>query len=288
MSAELFGQLLINGLSIGMIYVLVASGLILLLGVVRIFNFAHGEFYMFGAYITFFMCQSLHVNYFLSVAIAICLVTLFSLLCYQFVFHHIRGDILLCTAASIGLSMMMLRGALLSFGTQERGLPPPYGGSLAIGTVALPAEKILAILLCLAVMFGLYWLLMRTQMGKAMRAVKLDSEVASLQGINTKRIYTVAFAVGCALAGLAGGIIAPVFAITPSMGHALLLNCFMALILGGMGSMLGGVIGGFVIGLILSFGVYYLGGLSEILLFAVIGTVLIFKPGGLFGGSAEH
>lgn len=288
MTTELFAQLLLNGLSIGLIYVLVASGLILLLGVVRIFNFAHGEFYMLGAYITFACCELLHLPFFLSIAIAIVLVTFLSLFCYRFIFHYIRGDILLCTAASIGLSMVLLRGALLVFGTQERGLHSPFKGAVGVGQVNLPLEKLVAILLCLAVMLSLYYLLMRTKLGKAMRAVRLDNEAAALQGINMNRIYLIAFGTGCALAALAGGIIAPVFSITPSMGHALLLNCFMALVVGGMQSMVGGIVGGLVVGLTLSFGMYYVGGLSEILLFAVIGIIIVFKPGGLFGEPEAH
>jgi branched-chain amino acid transport system permease protein len=288
MTVAVFAQLLVNGLAIGMVYVMVASGLILLLGVVRIFNFAHGEFYMLGAYTTFFMCQVLHLNFFISLAIAISIVALLALISYRFVFHYIRGDILLCTAASIGLSMMILRGSLLSFGTEERGLPSPFPGGIKLGEVTLPSEKLAVILLCFFVMSGLYVLLMKTKLGKAMRAVRLDTEAASLQGINTNKIYLIAFAVGCALAGLAGGIIAPVYSITSNMGHALLLNCFMVLIVGGLESMLGGVLGGFVIGIILSFGAYFLGGFSEIILFGIIGIILVFKPGGFFGEAVGH
>jgi len=283
MTIELFSQLLVNGLSIGLIYVLVASGLILLLGVVRIFNFAHGEFYMLGAFITFGMCEILHLNFFLSIAIAMGVVTGLGTLCYRFIFRSLQGDILLCTGASIGLSMILMRGTLLGFGTQERGLHPPVPGSLGIGPVSLPAEKVIAIVLCLVVMFGLYVLLMRTKVGKAMRAVKMDTEVAALQGINTNRIYLMVFATACALAAMAGGIIAPVFSVTPGMGHAIFLKCLMVLMVGGMESMAGGVIGGIVVGLITSFGMFYVGGLSEILLYGIIGVIIIFKPGGLFG-----
>ncbi len=283
MTRELFAQLLVNGLSIGMIYVLVASGLILLLGVVRIFNFSHGEFYMLGAFVTYGMCELFHLNFFLSTVIAMAVVTLLGVLSYRLIFEHMRGDILLCTGASIGLSMMLQRGALLGFGTQERGLHPPISGSLTVGTVSLPSEKVTAIVLCLVVMFVLYFLLMRTKTGKAMRAVKQDNECASLQGINTNRIYMVVFAIGCALAAMAGGIIAPVFSITPDMGHVIFLKCLMVLMVGGMESMVGGVIGGIIVGLTTSFGMFYLGGLSEVLLFALIGIILVFKPGGLFG-----
>ena len=283
MTRELFAQLLVNGLSIGMIYVLVASGLILLLGVVRIFNFSHGEFYMLGAFVTFGMCELFHLNFFLSTVIAMAVVTILGMVAYKLVFEHMRGDILLCTGASIGISMMLQRGALLGFGTQERGLHPPISGSLILGPVSLPSEKVTAIVLCLVVMFALYFLLMRTKIGKAMRAVKQDNECASLQGINTNRVYMVVFATGCALAAMAGGIIAPVFSITPDMGHVIFLKCLMVLMVGGMESMVGGVIGGMIVGLTTSFGMFYLGDLSEVLLFALIGIILVFKPGGLFG-----
>jgi len=283
MTRELFAQLLVNGLSIGMIYVLVASGLILLLGVVRIFNFSHGEFYMLGAFVTFGMCELFHLNFFLSTVIAMAVVTILGMVAYKLVFEHMRGDILLCTGASIGISMMLQRGALLGFGTQERGLHPPISGSLILGPVSLPSEKVTAIVLCLVVMFALYFLLVRTKIGKAMRAVKQDNECASLQGINTNRVYMFVFATGCALAAMAGGIIAPVFSITPDMGHVIFLKCLMVLMVGGMESMVGGVIGGMIVGLTTSFGMFYLGDLSEVLLFALIGIILVFKPGGLFG-----
>jgi branched-chain amino acid transport system permease protein len=287
MTLDLFAQLLVNGLATGMVYVLIASGLILVLGVARIFNFAHGEFYMLGAYATFALCQVLKVNFFISILLATVVVSLFAAICYRVIFHHIRGNLLLCAAASIGLSMMFERGALVGFGTQERGLPSAFSGVVTIGHVAMPLEKIAVILLCVAIMLGLYYLLMKTKLGKAMRAVKLDTEVAALQGINTMRVYALAMVVGCALAGLAGGIIAPLFSITPGMGHAMLLKCFMVLIVGGLESMLGGVVGGLVIGMTLSFGYYFLGGLSEILLFSLIGVILVFKPGGLFGEVVE-
>jgi len=283
LTGQLVVQLLVNGLSIGMIYVLVASGLILLLGVVRIFNFAHGEYYMLGAFITYGMCQLLNVNFFLSIATAMVAVSVLGIFSYRLIFQHMRGDILLCTGASIGLSMMLQRGALLGFGTQQRGLHPPVSGRLAVGPVGLPSEKVVAIVLCIAIMIGLYVLLMRTKVGKAMRAVKVDNEVASLQGINTNRIYLIVFTMGCALAAMAGGIIAPVFSVTPTMGNVILLKCLMVLMVGGMESMIGGVIGGVVVGLITSFGTFYLGALSEVLLFAIIGVILVFKPGGLFG-----
>ena len=287
MTGSLFLQLLVNGLATGMIYVLIASGLILVLGVARIFNFAHGEFYMLGAFATFALYQVFQLNYFLSIGLAVIAVGLLAAIGYRFIFHYLKGNLLLCAAASMGLSMMLERGALVGFGTQERGMPSVFKGNLTVGQATLPLEKLAVIVLCVSVMFGLYHLLMNAKLGKAMRAVKQDTEVAALQGISTTWIYALTMVIGCALAGLAGGIIAPLFSITPGMGHAMLLKCFMVLIVGGMESLLGGVVGGLLIGLTLSFGYYFFGGLSEILLFAVIGLILAFKPGGLFGEAVE-
>jgi len=110
-----------------MVYVMIASGLILVLGVARIFNFAHGEFYMLGAFATFALCQVLHINFYLSVVIAIGVVALFAIFCYRFIFHYIRGNLLLCAAASIGLSMIIERGPL-SVSGPRRGAPLPDNG----------------------------------------------------------------------------------------------------------------------------------------------------------------
>lgn len=288
MDGALFIQLFLNGLVAGMVYVLIASGLILVLGVARIFNFAHGEFYMLGAYATFALTQILHWNYFLSVILATAVVSFLAALCYRAIFHYLRGNLLLCAAASIGLSMMMERGALVGFGTQERGLPPAFSGTFGLAGASIPLEKVLVILLCLAIMFGLAFLLKGTTLGRAMRAVKLDTEVAALQGVSTTKIYALTMAVGCALAAFAGGVIAPLFSVTPNMGHVMLLKCFMVLIVGGMESMVGGIVGGLLIGMILSFGSYFLGGLSEIVLFSFIGLILVIKPGGLFGEAVEE
>ena len=287
MTEGLFLQLFINGFASGMVYVLVASGLILVLGVARIFNFAHGEFYMLGAYGTFALCQVFHVNYFLSIFVTLLAVAGFAAFCYRFVFHYLRGNLLLCAAASMGLSMMIERAALVGFGTQERGLPPAFTGSIKLLGVALPVEKLVLIGLCIGLMCGLYYLLMKSKLGKAMRAVKIDTDVAALQGVNTTNVYLLTMAIGCALAGFAGGVVAPLFSITPNMGHTMLLKCFMVLIVGGLESMVGGIVGGLLIGMTLSFGYYFFGGLSEILLFAVIGVILVFKPGGLFGEPVE-
>jgi branched-chain amino acid transport system permease protein len=287
MTAELFLQLFLNGLAIGMTYVLVASGLILLLGVVRIFNFAHGEFYMLGAYVTFGCVELLHLNFFLSILIGIAAVTLLSWLAYRLIFHHIRGDILLCTAASIGLSMMLMRGALLGFGSQERGLRSPFGGNLGLAGVRLPTERVAVILLCLVVMFALYVLLMKTKLGKAMRAVAQDTEASAMMGIDVNRTISVTFFIAGSLAAAAGLVYLLQFNMRYDTGFELGLIAFTAAVLGGIGNLPGAVLGAMVIGLIQA----YNEGLdgtpggdwTRTIVFGILIATLVFRPEGLLG-----
>jgi branched-chain amino acid transport system permease protein len=284
---QLFAQLLVNGLASGMIYVLAASGLILVLGVARIFNFAHGEFYMLGAYGVFAMSQLVGLDFTLSLVISILLVALFAAISYGATFHHIRGRLLPCAAASMGWSMLIRQNVFLIFGTKERGMPSVFEGLITVGGITLSKERLMVIPLCLLVMLGLYLFLMKTKHGKAMRAVRLDSDAASLQGIDVNIMNLLAMVIGCTLAGIAGAFMAPIFAVEPFMGHSILLMVFLVLILGGVESGLGAVMAGILLGLLLSFGYYFFGGLAEMVVFAAVGVILIFRPGGLFGHVVE-
>jgi branched-chain amino acid transport system permease protein len=123
----------------------------------------------------------------------------------------------------------------------------------------------------------------KTKIGKAMRAVSFDAEVASLQGISSVKIFCISFSVGCALAGFAGAIVAPVFSITAEMGHGVIFMAFLVMVVGGIGSYKGAVIGAFTVGLILSFGFQFFGGVAQVLLFILAMILLIFRPGGMVG-----
>lgn len=283
MTVSVFAQLVVNGLSIGLIYVLIASGLILILGIARIFNFAHGNFYMLGAYVVYSAYFLFHLNFFASLILAALIVGLFGGICYQLVFCRVQGNILLGAMASIGLMLMMEQGILLGFGTKERGMSTVFTRMITVGGIRLPEARLMVILLCFLVMAGLYILLMKTKVGKAMRAVSSNADAASLLGIDTHRIFIITMIVGCVLAGLAGAIIAPVFAIHSGMGHSVLFLVFMVLILGGMNSIPGAVLGGMMTGLLVSFGFHFFGGFVYVFLFCFIAVFMVLKPGGLLG-----
>jgi branched-chain amino acid transport system permease protein len=297
MTAVLFGQLVVNGLAVGSIYILVVLGLDVILRGTKILNFAHGQFYMLGAYTLFAAYQMLHLNFALSLALSGLAVLLLGALSYLAVFNIVQRRftvgapfsfrLLVSAMASVGLMMILQQGTLLVFGTAGRGIPSVFTQMIAFGDFRLPSERLVIILISTLACFGLYLLMFKTKLGKAMRAVSADSGAASLLGVNTFRIFLVCFAVGSALAGIAGGIIAPVFAVTPEMGTNMIFMAILVLIIGGIGSYKGTVLGGILIGLALSFGYQFFGGFSQVFIFILAIVILTFKPGGILGEARD-
>jgi len=287
MTATLLVQVLVNGLQRGMIFVLVASGLVLILGVAKIFNFAHGEFYMLGAYAAFFACCIAGLNYALGLILAVLAIALLGGLTYTAVFRHIRSNILLGAAATMGLSLIFRQGALVLFGSLQKGIPSVFPGLITVAGISLKVERLVIIMLALLVMLVLYLILMKTRLGKSIRAVMADEEAASLQGIDSNVIYLITVAIGCSLAGFAGATMAPVYAIFPDMGVSMLMIVLLVIIVGGLESLNGAVITGLAVGLLLSFGYQFIGVYNEIVVFLIVAAFLLFRPWGLFGHPHE-
>lgn len=293
MTVAVFIQTLINGLSIGMLLVLIVLGLDIILRVTSILNFAHGQFYMIGAIAFFFTYEVFGLPFVVALISALVVMLLLGGIAYLAIFNfvlrrftpatHFSFRLLMSAMASVGLMMILSQGALLTFGTTARGVHSVFPQIITISDIIFPAERLAIIAICLLAMLGLYLLMFKTKLGKSMRAVSLDSEVSSLQGINAHRTYLMGFAIGCCLAGLAGAMIAPVFAVTTDMGHLIIFTAMMVMLAGGIGSYRGAILGGIVIGLISSFGYYFIGGLYELLLFTAVIVILIFRPGGLLG-----
>ena len=283
-------QLIVNGLGMGLIYVLLAVGFNLILSIPRIFFIAYGEFYLLGAYVTWAMMARWKQPFLLSLILAVLVPALLGAITYRLIFQRIQYSerrFLANAAAAIGLMMVLKQAALLVFGTESRGLPSVFPGILKFAGVTISVEKVVLILFALAVALGLYFILQKTNVGRAMRAVSFRADVASLQGVNPNRMYLATMVLGCAISGFAGGIMAPVFAISPSMG-AVILPVMFIIMLGGTGSMLGAVVGGLILGMTIAFGQYFIGsGVAQIILYAVIGIIIFFRPGGLFGQAEE-
>ena len=297
MSFGLIVQLLVNALTIGSIYILMVLGLDIILRGTQILNFAHGQFYMLGAYVLFLFFQTLHLNFALSLLLAGAALALVGALSYLGVFAILSQRftvsttfsyrLLLSAMASVGLMMILQQGTLLCFGTQELGILSPFPQVLDMFGVRLSLTRLVIILLSLLICVLLYLLMYKTSFGRILRAVSHDPEAVTLQGVNTFWIFVACFALGSGLAGLAGGIIAPLFSITPSMGQNIIFMSFLVLLVGGIGSYRGTIAGGLLVGLLLSFGFQFLGGLAELVVFIQVIIVLIFRPGGLLGEAAE-
>lgn len=289
MSMSTLAQLVVDGLAMGLVYVLLASGINLIIDVSGVLFIAYGQFYMIGAYILFALVVLLKVPFFIALCVATIVPAMLGII-YKLIFHRIRlmdRQFLNGIVAAVGLMLLIGQAALLSFGTSSRGVGTVFKGMLKLGGVSVSFEKLVLILLGVAVLLWLHVGLQKTNVGRAMRAVSFNPDIAALQGINSNAIYLLSMAIGCGLAGFSGGIMAPVFALYPEMGSITLL-ILLVVMLGGVGSMPGAILAGLILGITLSFGQYFLGsGLAQILFFAVVGLILFFRPGGLFGEDAE-
>ncbi len=301
--ASAMGQLVIDGLSMGLVYVLLASGLNLILSTPRILFIAYGQLYMIGAYIVWYLMVPFELPFYVALPAAMIVTAILGGIIYRVIFQYIQykeRQFLTNIVAATGLMMLMAQAAFWIFGTESRGVPSVFAGMLHIGNLNLSVEKLVLIILTLAVLVGLHLLLQKTRVGRAMRAVSFNSDVAALQGVNPNITYMATMMVGCALAGFAGGIMAPVFALSPTMGGITLL-VLLVVMLGGIGSMPGAIIAGLILGLTLSFGQYFGGevgayigakgsggGLAQIFFFIVIGIILFFRSGGLLGQPGEE
>jgi len=179
--------------------------------------------------------------------------------------------------------MLLNQGSIHLFGTQMRSIPPLFPGILSLGGITITYSKVFLIGLSIFTTLLLFLIYEKTSIGRSMRAVSYAPEGAALQGMNSTRIYLITMGLGTALAGFAGGAIAPAYSISPDMGANVVWTVMLMMMLGGMDSLLGAVVGGVVIGQVLSFGQYYIGSAVQIVVLVFVGVVLYFKPTGLLG-----
>ncbi len=283
MEATVFAQYLVNGLTTGAIYVLVAVGLSLIFGVLDTPNFAHGEFYMVGAYAAF-LCASRGMPVLLVLIMAALAGALAGALGEYAVFrpHRSAGHIN-SMVASMGLSMVMANGCLLLFTPTPRrlsGLVPE--GVVSVLGVTISFNRLIVVGAAIVFLVLLYLLVYGTWIGLAMRASSQDSRAALIMGVNLNVVAVTAFAIGGGLAAVAGLLVGSLFVLEPTMGGIMGLKAFSVVILGGMGNMWGAVLGGFLLGLAEAFAAPLMGtGFKDVLAFGLMIIVLVFQPKGL-------
>jgi branched-chain amino acid transport system permease protein len=285
-SIDLLVQALLNGFGLAMVYVLVALGLTLIFSILEIINFAHGEFYMLGGYVTYYVYALFGLSYFLTLGLAILTVGLAGVVAERLIFRDLRGKALNAFIVSLGLLWVMQAGAQLAFGVLDKPVPSAFSGIVRVFGLVISLERLVVTFSAIVLIVGLYLFLRLSRPGRAMRAVAQDADAAALQGVNIEAVSALGFGVGCALAGGAGGLLAPVFAVSPTMGALPVVKAFIIIIIGGMGSLPGAVLGGLLLGGVEGLGALFMGSAAvNVLGFLMVIVVLLVRPRGLVGGA---
>ncbi|RMF87026.1 MAG: branched-chain amino acid ABC transporter permease [Nitrospinota bacterium] len=286
MSLEILGQVCINGLMIGGIYALVSVGLSLIYGVVGFANFAHGSFLMVGMYLTWGLWRWTHLDPLLLLPLVFfCLFGIGWLFYRQLIDPIIRAPDEVHLFLTLGISLMLDNGFLLAFTADRRFLKTVYADTtLYLGNLTLPLTRVLGFVMALLIAWGLFLFLQRTKVGRAIRAVSQDRSLAESVGVDSKQIFAVSVALGIALAGVAGLLLTPFHPISPEVGLRYLLIAFLCVVVGGMGSLKGSILGALLVGVLYSFGYQFFGGEGGLILaYLALLTILNLRPSGLYG-----
>ncbi|MCE5222540.1 MAG: branched-chain amino acid ABC transporter permease [Clostridium sp.] len=282
-----FLQQLINGLALGSVYALLALGYTMVYGIIQLINFAHGEIYMIGAFAGFYSASTLKLPLIPTLLVAMAVSALAGIIIEKVAYKPLRNSpriALLITA--IGVSLFLQNAMRLLVGSNPKPFPDLINaGSINIGSIQIEVKTILMFGVSALLVILLQFIVYKTKMGKAMRASSQDMEAASLMGINVDNTISLTFAIGSALAGIAGVLVAISYpSITPYMGAMPGLKAFVAAVLGGIGSIPGALVGGIAIGLLETFSKAYIStNFSDAIVFAILIIILLIKPAGLLG-----
>jgi len=277
-------QIIVNGLLASLIYVLMALGFTLIFGIMRIVNFAHGEFYMVGAMVVLFLFGALGWPFFAAVLAGGLVSGFLGVVVERALFRPLVGDELAGMIMSLAVGVILQSVALLLFGPAEHSVPRPFTGTWSLMDASVPWDRSIVALCALAILAAFYVFLKYARLGLAMQAVAQDPDTATLMGIEPGVVYGSAFGLACLLAGLAGALMAPIYTAGPYMGELPMLKAFVVVILGGLGSLPGAVLGGLLIGLSESIVTTMINStVALIVSFAIVLLVVVARPSGLMG-----
>lgn len=287
-----FLEQIINGLSTGSMYALVAVGYTMVYGIAKMINFAHGEIIMVGAYITYVCMSLLGLPMFIAVAISIIGCAVLGVVTERVAYRPLRGaGSLTVLITAIGVSYLLQNVFLIIFGSASLTFPKIIpSGTISLGSITMSYVTIATLIITAISTALLLFFVNKTKLGKAMRAVSEDGKAAQLMGINVDTTIALTFAIGSALAAIAGVIYGTKFSlINPYIGAMLGIKAFIAAVLGGIGSIQGAMIGGIVIGIAESFTITYISSaFSDAVVFGILIFILLVKPAGLFGSNVRE
>jgi branched-chain amino acid transport system permease protein len=287
----LLQDILVTGLVNGGVYALLAIGFSLIFGVARIVNIAHTAFYMLAAYCFYTLLTKTGLGFVLSGLIAVSAVTVFSVICYRLVIEPVREHEAAVLIATIALALIFQELMLYTFGGHFLGIPSTLEGSMRFLGVSIPYQRLLILVVAGVMLAAVWFILYRTRLGLAIRATANDLEVANLMGMNVNRVAMATVAISVALASVAGVVVAPVFVVDPFMWLGPLVTMLAIVVLGGLGSLKGSLIGALIIGYVEAITVFavpagaYLKGAVALMIMV---AVLLARPEGLFGVAFEE
>lgn len=275
---------LINGICLGWIYILIALGLTLILGIMQIMQFAHGEIYMVGAFIVYYLSVSLGLNHYAAILISMIAVVMLGLVLERFLLRPLAGQFLPSMCVTIGLSLILQTIVMLKFGLTVKHMPNFWPGTFQLLGVIIPKDRATAVFISFGLTLLIYILLKWTKYGQAVVASAQNREGAILQGISPNLMSAMVMAIGSALAAVGGSLAGGIFSLNPYMGSLALIKGITIIVIGGMGSFVGAVIGGLILGISDSMVAINLGSEEALIIpLVVIILILTIKHEGLFG-----
>ena len=278
-------QHVINAMVLGSTYALLGIGLTIIFGIMRVVNFAHGELYTLGAYTAYGMVALLKLDFFSSILVAALVgILIGALIEYVFLRRKDLKNIDEVMLIMIGIMIIMQNLELMIWGGVAKIIPTPFSQDpISLGAISISPTRVFVFSIAAILLVIFYLGIERTRFGLAIRATFQDQDAARIVGVNVKRIYTVTFALGSSMAAVAGALLAPMFVATPLMGDLASLKAFAIVILGGLGSLSGAALGGFLLAFIEEFGASYISSAyRDAFGFLVIIVVMLFRPQGLF------
>ena len=283
----MINQMIVNAIVLGSTYALIALGLTLIFGIMKIINFAHGQMYMLGTFVTYYIYNIFGYNFFIALLCTIFALTFIGVVFERYLFQRVliqakREEVVMLL--SVGTALLIENSALIFFGEKRRGVKPIVEGVYHIFNAYIPVQRIFIFLISISAIVIFLLLMQKTRTGRALRALAQDKEVTYLMGVNVNKLSMIGYAIGASLAGISGAILALEYPIFAGSGNSISIKAFTMMMIGGAGVIPGAIIGGFVLGIFESFGYGIFGGTQTyLLIYAFLIVFLIFRPNGIMG-----
>ncbi|SDF56081.1 branched-chain amino acid ABC transporter permease [Sporolituus thermophilus] len=278
-------QQIVNGLVLGSTYALIALGLTMIYGILGIVNWAHGELYMLGAFIGFYLVVSLKLPFIIGLMGAMGIMALFGLMMERLVFRPLRdAHEMNMIIGTLGISIFLMNAAIVIFSPNPLRFPTEFSNTyLSFLGISITLQRLLVFFITIGLIIVFNYIIQKTTIGKAMRACEQNQDAAKLMGININNISLITCAIGAALAAAAGTLVGPIFLVSPQMGLAVISKVFAVVILGGLGNVAGAIWAAFTLGLAESLAAGFLSSYyKDVIAFIILIIVLVFRPQGLF------